>query len=1061
LALAALARIARTPNPKRFLVVLRSFSSSSSSSSSSSAAAATLPLSSTPTPIVHRTHTCGDLRLADAGSKVTLSGWIGAIRSFLASSSPSASTTLGNNSSSSSSSSKSASNKPTQHDTGIHSSSSSVPPVFLALRDTYGVTQIVLESCGEGEEGRSALERIVSSLRVEGIVRVSGTVRARPPTLIQNGMATGAIEVVVKVPTSSSLSSNGERETQEKIIPNVILESLQDKGKTIPVQGIAKDVVHHIDSITVFSQPLNNKLLAIVPSVGAAQAALGKQLGEDVRLQHRHLDLRRDFMQRNLRLRSLVTNAVRSALLGTSSINSNNGSESGVINNGDRVERTRIMEPFVEVETPTLIRSSPEGAREFLVPTRQRGKFYALAQSPQQYKQMLMIGGVDRYFQIARCYRDEAGRADRQPEFTQVDIEMSFVSQEQVMEVVENVVSTAFASVAAAAVDARTYQKHHEQALTTQSSTSSATTTPEHLPRYSFGAYQKLAPLPLWRVPKLPLPRITYSHAMLTYGSDKPDRRIGMPFFEASHLFTSAGIALLGGGGGGGESIVTSTFNRENNCLLPLLPTSWAVRAFVVKGLGKSLSRKEVEVLSLDIERALGGGGRQDNSITALEGTPTPASTSASVDLSKPFIFVARVDQGSILSRLALKGPSGSLSALALKELKQESTQDSLSSSSPPSTSSSTSPSVVSKTLDSIGASEGDLVVFCAGRGLKACSSLGVARLVIAEVCKAKGLPLLPHDTTVAISDSEPPSELSRGLSKSWWSSSSISSSSSSPPPPSPSAVKNVAKKATDTVITKGQQSVVDKTETHENTNDDDNNKQMIMAEVDLFWVTDFPLFENSEKEDEKDDVSINTSLALQSSHHPFTAPSPHHESRLRSILKIEDNKEDDATLLSMDRMESLLRLQGQHYDLVANGCELGGGSIRIHDAKLQRRVLESALNVPPKQMKGFSALLSALEDGAPPHGGFAFGLDRLVWLLASGNNGNNGSQSQKSNNLKTANSTSASINTTSSSTTIRDVIAFPKSASGNESLTGAPAEASKNALDQLFISVEEKDRRA
>jgi aspartyl-tRNA synthetase len=108
--------------------------------------------------------------------------------------------------------------------------------------------------------------------------------------------------------------------------------------------------------------------------------------------------------------------------------------------------------------------------------------------------------------------------------------------------------------------------------------------------------------------------------------------------------------------------------------------------------------------------------------------------------------------------------------------------------------------------------------------------------------------------------------------------------------------------------------------------------------------------------------------------------------------------------------------------------------------------------------MKGFSALLSALEDGAPPHGGFAFGLDRLVWLLASGNNG---SQSQKGNNLKTANSTSASINTTSSSTTIRDVIAFPKSASGNESLTGAPAEASKNALDQLFISVEEKDRRA
>lgn len=1039
-----------------------------------------------PVPTVHRTHTCGDLRLADAGKRVTLSGWIGAIRSFIASSSSSSSTSnqLLTNSRSGTSTSSSSSSSVSKQSSSLLSSSlpssllhkddgndaSSVAPVFLALRDAYGVTQVVLESSSGGEEGRVAIERLVSSLRMEGIVRVSGIVRPRPPTLAHDGMATGSIEVVVKVPSlsSSSLSLSSDGGEKKAALPIV----KDEETERMALLGNNNDD----SSIILLSQPVTNKMLAIVPSVGAAQAALGRQLSEDTRLQHRHLDLRRDFMQRNLRLRSLITNAIRSALLGTSSSSSGSGSPLTTINNGNGKARggddlsssntsnpLLSSPPFVEVETPTLIRSSPEGAREFLVPTRQRGKFYALAQSPQQYKQLLMVGGVDRYFQIARCYRDEAGRADRQPEFTQVDIEMSFVTQEQVMEVVENVVSTAFGAVAAAGRDARLYQHQHplpSSLLSPLPSAIAKTATPEHLPRYSFGAYQNLAPLPTWFVPKLPLQRITYAHAMLTYGSDKPDRRLGMPFFEATQLFTSTGIALLGGkerGEVGGEKngiekdgevrthMSHSLSDDKENPLLPLLPSSWAVRAFVAKGLAKSLSRKEVEVLSIDIERALGGSTSSTSSTATASSTQTQDTSSplANIDLlAKPFLFFARVDNGSTISRLALKGPAGALASNALKELQTTATNLNNSSSS----------SIVSATLHSVGACEGDLVVFCAGNGVQACSSLGVARLVVAEVCKAKKLVLTPHETTVAVSVTDSPSELARGLSKSWWNtpqaSSSSSSSSSVKKKIDESGYSDSGRISTSDNVTNNATSLSSTTTTivSGGSGGGDGDEKM----VDLFWVTDFPLFEKTESD--KDIISSQ----LQSSHHPFTAPSPTHEGFFRTALmkteggagvqvidgackEEEEGKRGDSPLLSKDRIESLLRVQGQHYDLVANGCELGGGSIRIHDAALQRAVLKHALNVPRAQMKGFSALLSALEDGAPPHGGFAFGLDRLVWLLAgSGTSGG-----------ATAGSFSSST-----STTIRDVIAFPKSAQGNESLTGAPAEASVTSLQQLCISV-------
>ncbi|EHC18234.1 aspartate--tRNA ligase [Fischerella thermalis] len=192
---------------------------------------------------------------------------------------------------------------------------------------------------------------------------------------------------------------------------------------------------------------------------------------EDLRLKYRYLDLRRAQMTRNLQLRYQVVKAMRRYL--------------------------EDIEGFVEVETPILTRSTPEGARDYLVPSRVNpGEWFALPQSPQLFKQLLMVSGFDRYYQIARCFRDEDLRADRQPEFTQLDMEMSFMSQEEIIELNENLVCHVFKTIKG---------------------------------------------IELQR----PFPRLTYAEAMERYGSDKPDTRYGLELVNVSDVIKDCGFKVF------------------------------------------------------------------------------------------------------------------------------------------------------------------------------------------------------------------------------------------------------------------------------------------------------------------------------------------------------------------------------------------------------------------------------------------------------------------------------------------------------------------------------------
>lgn len=251
-------------------------------------------------------------------------------------------------------------------------------------------------------------------LRAEFVLQVTGTVRERPEGNANPNIPTGDIEVVCEEFTILNRAS---------ALPFQVSDHAEDSG----------------------------------------------QVGEETRLRHRYLDLRRSSMQHALRLRAKVNAAAR---------------------------RVLDAREFVEVETPTLTRSTPEGARDFVVPARLNpGCWYALPQSPQLFKQLLMVGGLERYYQIARCYRDEDFRADRQPEFTQLDVEMSFVDQEDVIAVAEEVLAEIW----------------------------------------------KLIDVEL----PLPLPRMTYHDAMEKYGTDKPDLRFGLELTELTDYFANTSFRVF------------------------------------------------------------------------------------------------------------------------------------------------------------------------------------------------------------------------------------------------------------------------------------------------------------------------------------------------------------------------------------------------------------------------------------------------------------------------------------------------------------------------------------
>jgi aspartyl-tRNA synthetase len=265
------------------------------------------------------------------------------------------------------------------------------------------------------------------------------------------------------------LSQNKETLEISKDIRSEWVLEVHGKVNKRPEKNIQADKQNGDIELEILSIAILNKALTPPFDVGTD----GLDVNEETRMKYRYVDLRRARMQRNLRLRHSVIKFIRDYL---------------------------SKEKFIEVETPILTKSTPEGARDYIVPSRiDKGKFYALPQSPQQYKQLLMAGGVERYFQIAKCMRDEDTRGDRQPEFTQLDLEMSFVERENVMALTEALLIAIVQTI-----------------------------TPDK------------------KIQEIPFPRFTYKEAMEKYNSDKPDIRenkedkdllafcwvIDFPFFE-------------------------------------------------------------------------------------------------------------------------------------------------------------------------------------------------------------------------------------------------------------------------------------------------------------------------------------------------------------------------------------------------------------------------------------------------------------------------------------------------------------------------------------------------
>ena len=291
--------------------------------------------------------------------------------------------------------------------------------IFVDLRDRSGTVQITVDP----DLGAEAFA-VAEHLRNETVLRVEGQVRARPADSSNDRLATGAIELL-----ASRIS---------------VLNAV--KG-ALPFQVSVHD---------------------------------DETIREELRLRHRYLDLRRERMARNLRLRHSTIQAAR---------------------------RFLEEEGFIEVETPILTRSTPEGARDYLVPSRVNGgEWYALPQSPQLFKQLLMVGGIERYYQLARCFRDEDLRADRQPEFTQLDLEMSFLEQEQILQLNERLIATIWRAV-------------------------------------------KGIELPS------PFPRLTWQEAMARYGTDRPDTRYSLELTDVSDIVATSGFKVFSGAVAAGGSV--------------------------------------------------------------------------------------------------------------------------------------------------------------------------------------------------------------------------------------------------------------------------------------------------------------------------------------------------------------------------------------------------------------------------------------------------------------------------------------------------------------------------
>jgi aspartyl-tRNA synthetase len=454
-------------------------------------------------------------------------------------------------------------------------------------------------------------------------------------------------------------------------------------------------------------------------------------VGEELRLRYRYLDLRKERMRDNIILRHEVVKAIRDHL-----------SDEG----------------FLEIETPIMTRSTPEGARDFLVPSRlMRGSWYALPQSPQLFKQLLMMSGFERYFQIPRCFRDEDFRADRQPEFTQLDMEMAFVDEEDVIETVDRMLKRVLA-VGGVEIE-------------------------------------------------LPLERISYDEAMLRYGSDRPDRRLGVEIVDLSDVFRSSDFKVFAGA-----------------------------------------------VESGGVVRALKAGGDWPRS-------RFDALTGKAQELGAKGLAWAVAENGSWRSPIAKFLSDDEIGGATAR----------------------------------LGAGEGEAILIVADKPEVAARVLGALRAEVAE----------------------------------------------------------------------------DERSGH-----------------DVFWVVDFPMFEWNDEESRWDAL-----------HHPFTAPTG-----------------------DLDGDPGTWRSRG--YDVVFDGWEIGGGSIRINTPEVQQKVFD-ALGIGPEEARErFGFLLDALTYGAPPHGGIAFGIDRLVALLAG-------------------------------ATSIRDAIPFPKTASGSDPLTGAPAPVDARQLKELGVRMD------